>query len=257
MNTPLGSSRAENVPLMLLISVLLPPRALDDVGLLTEERTVRTPFGEVGPLARRVASEGRTYWVQPYSGMPARTDPRATLYAARALGCRRVLAWDGGVAVDERFARGETVIAADAIDWTRHQPDSYFASAGLEALSVDSEEPATFCPVMSSLLHDSFASAAPAVIVGVDGPRRETPAEARLFRAWGAAGICQNITPEAMLARELGICFAAIVTFNAYSRDQQREIVEGELRRGLEEAMQSLRTALPTLHSEFACRCQS
>ena len=109
---------------------------------------------------------------------------------------------------------------------------------------------------MTSLLHDAFPNSEPAVIVGVDGPRRETAAEARLFRAWGAAGICQNITPEAMLARELGICFAAIVTFNAYSRDQQREIVEGELRRGLEESMQSLRLALPSLHGVFSCRCQ-
>lgn len=245
---------------MLLVSVLLPPRTLDDIGLLTEERHVRTPFGMVGPMAKRVDAEGNVYWVQPYSGLPARTDPRGTIYAARALGARRILAWDSAVAVESTFQRGETAIVVDAIDFTAHQPDSFHGastieSSSLEAIGVSSEEPATFCPAMTEILHHAFPDAAPAIVVGVDGPRRETAAEARLFRMWGAAAICQNITPEAMLARELGIHFAALITCNAYSRDQQRAEQEGELRKGLEEAMIHFRLALPLLHAPLDCRC--
>jgi len=245
---------------MLLISVLLPPRALDDIGLLTEERHLRTPFGAVGPMAKRVSADGNTYWVQPYSGLPDRTDPRATIYAARMLGADRILAWDSAVAVESTFQRGETAIVVDAIDFTARQPDSFHGastpeSSSLEMIGAASEETFTFCPAMTALLHRSFSEAAPAVIVGVDGPRRETPSEARLFRTWGAAAICQNITPEAFLARELGIHFAALITCNAYSRDMERPEQEGELRKGLEEAMISFRSALPLLHGPLECRC--
>ena len=37
--------------LLLLIAVLLPPKALDVLGAVIDERTVLTPYGEAGPLA--------------------------------------------------------------------------------------------------------------------------------------------------------------------------------------------------------------
>jgi 5'-methylthioadenosine phosphorylase len=256
----MSASQRENPPILLLISVLLPPRALDDIGLLTEERHLRTPFGSVGPMAKRVASDGNTYWIQPYSGLPDRTDPRATIYAARMLGADRILAWDSAVAVESTLQRGETAIVVDAIDFTARQPDSFHGASALEASALEmmgatSEETFTFCPAMTEVLHRAFPEAAPAIVVGVDGPRRETAAEARLFRMWGAAAICQNITPEAFLARELGIHFASLITCNGYSRDMQRPEQEGELRRGLEEAMVNFRAALPLLHTPLACGC--
>ena len=49
-------------------------------------------------------------------------------------------------------------------------------------------------------------------ILGLDGPRRETPAEARLYRQMGADVSGQNLVPEVALAHEMGICYAGLVT---------------------------------------------
>ena len=248
---------AEHAPVLIMVAVLLPPRSLDALGLLVEERIVRTPFGNVGPLALRRTGSGQSLWVQPYSGLPTRTDPRATIYAARALGIQRVLTWDTGVAVNHALPRGQTVVAVDVIDATRQQPGTFFKAAGFEALVGlgDSVESATFCPDATNALHALFPAAPPAVIVGVDGPRRETAAEARAYRALGADVICPNIAPEVFLARELGICFAAIVTVDAYSRDQVREALEGEVRSGLEHAMAHLPEVAQRLSAPRTCHC--
>lgn len=247
----------ETPVVLLLVAVLLPPRSLDALGLLVEERVVRTPFGDVGPLALRRNSSGQPLWVQPYSGLPTRTDPRATVYAARALGVHRLLTWDAGVAVNHALQRGQTIVAVDAMDATRHQPGTFFTAAGFESLVElgASAESATFCPDATGALHAVFPEAPPAVVVGVDGPRRESAAEARAFRTWGADVICQNITPEAFLAREIGLCFAAIVTVDAYSRDQVREPQEGEVRSGLELAMARLPDVAQRLCGPRTCHC--
>lgn len=241
-------------PLMLLIAVYLPPRALDALGALVEERFVRTPFGEIGPLALR-RSETASFWVQPYSGLPTRTDPRATIFAAHLLGARRVLTWDLAYALNHALRRGQMVIPVDAVDLTRHQPDTFTTAPGLEAMLHESTETATFCPESTGILHAAFPLAPPALIVGVDGPRRETPAEARMARAWGADILCHNITPEAMLARELGLCYAAIATVGDYSRDQVRTSIEGEVRRGMEWTMQGLPAVLARLAEPRTCLC--
>ncbi|MCB0150142.1 MAG: hypothetical protein KDE01_21160, partial [Caldilineaceae bacterium] len=82
--------------LLILIAVLLPPSALDILGEVVDERTYLTPYGEAGPLALRKLSDDLAVWVQPYTGLPTRTDPRATIFAARQLGVQRILNWDMG-----------------------------------------------------------------------------------------------------------------------------------------------------------------
>ena len=47
-----------NANLLLLVAVLLPPRALDILGDVLEERTLLTPYGDAGPLALRVRDDG-------------------------------------------------------------------------------------------------------------------------------------------------------------------------------------------------------
>ena len=241
--------------LLLLVAVFLPPKALDTLGRLVEERTVRTPFGEVGPLALRCRADGVAVWLQPYTGLPTRTDPRATLFAARELGVQRIVLWDVGVALNHILQRGQTAIAADAIDWTRHQPATYFSKPSISLPPELHDAAPLFCTQMTGALHELLPGAPPVVVVGVDGPRRESPAEARMFRAWGADAISLNMMPEVMLAQELGLCFTALVTVGEYSRDQMRAPVEGEVRHGLEQAMAALPVLIERALEPRTCAC--
>jgi 5'-methylthioadenosine phosphorylase len=237
--------------LLLLLAVVLPPKALDLLGPVVEERVVETRFGTVGPLALRRSAQGTGVWVQPYSGLPSRTDPRATLLAAKHLGVHRVLNWDAGVAVNPLLSFGQPAVVLDYIDFTRHQPQTFFESEGIGA--IDQDPPV--CPQMTAALSNALGGAPGGVYLGVDGPRRETAAEARMFRLWGVDMIGQNIVPEITLATELELCYAGLVTIEYFSADQQSPSRQGEVRRGLEMVIRALPDFVHALAEPATCGC--
>lgn len=240
---------------MLLIAVFLPPKALDCLGSVVEERTVHTPYGDIGPLALRVANDGVAVWVEPYAGLPSRTDPRATVQAAAQLGVQRIIVWDHAVAVNPVLERGWATIAADLIDWTRHQPATFYADPHV---TVDPDQftgRPMFCPELNAALHHLLPGAPSVIYLGVDGPRRETPAEARMAARWGADVLGQNLLPEVALAQELGLCFAGIVTITDYSSDQSRPSIEGAVRHGLERTLAAVPELVRHANEPRQCMC--
>jgi 5'-methylthioadenosine phosphorylase len=256
--------------LLLLVAVLLPPRSLDVLGEVVEERTVETPYGVVGPLAWRAGEGYSSVWVEPYTGLPTRTDPRATIYAAHRLGVKKILAWDHGIAVNAVLRRGQPLIAIDTIEWMSQQPNTFLdplhtalaMGMGFDPraeLNLDSSRltrQPTFCPQMTAALHTVLPFAPSAIYLGVDGPRRESAAEARMFRAWGVDVIGQNLTPEITLANELGICFAGLVTISDYSNDQALQPIEGEVRSALDATIRILPDFANQVSQLTACTCQ-
>jgi 5'-methylthioadenosine phosphorylase len=50
----------------------------------------------------------------------------------------------------------------------------------------------------------------------LSGPRYETPAEVRLFASWGADVVGMTVAPEAILAREAGLPYAAVAVVTNY-----------------------------------------
>jgi 5'-methylthioadenosine phosphorylase len=237
--------------LLLLVAVVLPPKALDVLGSVVDERMVETVYGSVGPLALRAPESGPVVWVQPYSGLPTRTDPRATLLAAKQLGIQRVLNWDAAIAINSVLGRGQPLIVTDYMDFTRHQPTTFFTEVGIEGI----EQVPPVCPQMTAALSRVLPVAPSAVYMGVDGPRRETPAEARLFRSWGIDVIGQNLVPEISLAKELELCYAGLVTVKEYGADQAAIAPQGELRRGLELVIEALPHFLCLLSEPPTCNC--
>jgi len=241
--------------LLILIAVLLPPKTLDIFGPVAAERTLDTPYGLVGPLALRTPSAGPAVWVQPYTGLPTRTDPRAMVYAARQLGVHYILNWDTGVALNPVLERGQSVIAVDYIDWTRYQPQTFDDHVTDERAFERRLRLPPFCPHMVGALKQGLPTAAYVVYLGVDGPRRETPAEARLFRTWGADVIGQNLVPEVALARSMGLCYAGLVTIGDRSSDQMPHLGPGRMRVGLEQTIQALPAYVNLLGALPTCNC--
>lgn len=235
---------------LLLVGVILPPRALDVLGPVEDEFVIETPYGPAGPFARRDMT-----LLLPYSGLPDRTDPRATLWAAKDQGVTRVLGWDTVIAVNPLLGRGGLVIPDDFIDWTRHQPTTYFERRGLGYLP---QMPA-FCPQGRAVLSQALAGAHPlGTYLGFDGPRRETAAEARMFRAWGADVLGLNLVPEVILAKELELCFAGLTTVVEPSSDRplsHDDEPAGEFRASLRQVLDALPAVLAALSAGRTCAC--
>lgn len=243
--------------LLILFAVLLPPMSLDILGSVVEERVIETPYGAVGPLALRTLDSGPAVWVEPYSGLPDRTDPRATIYAAGELGVVRVLNWEMSVAINPDLARGQTVIATDYIDWTRHLPNTFVKRKRLDFdFDADAlaERPA-FCPQMAMALRTVFPDAADVLYLGIDGPRRETRAEARIFRGWGVDVLGQNSVPEVALAQEIGLCYAGLSTVAALAADRPDPPHIGDLRTSIGATVQALPAFVRTVTRPQTCDC--
>jgi 5'-methylthioadenosine phosphorylase len=237
---------------LILVSVLLPPMAMNELGLVAMERTLETPFGMVGPLALRRVPHGPSVWILPYTGSATRTDPRATIYAAHMLGVRQIVAWDTVIALNPVLPRGQVAVMADYIDFTRG-PGSFEGVP--PSLPPNPEAPLrAVCPRLTGALRRAMPFAVEIVYVGIDGPRRETAAEARIFRQWGADVVGQNIIPEAALAQEAGICFAGLVTVAELSADRTQLPPSGEVRASLSATLSTLPTMLSIASAE-TCDC--
>lgn len=246
--------------LLILVAVFLPPAALDIFGPVVDERTLHTPYGDLGPIALRapgqdVAGAGPAVWVQPYTGTSMRTDPRATIYAARKLGIRRILTWDRVVALNPILRRGQLAVVTDYIDWTHHVPTA-FTGAAMPLLPERSPVRASpFCMRLTESLYRALPDLLEVVYLGVDGFRRETPAEARMFRGWGADVIGQNLVPEVSLARQAGLCYAGLVTVADHSAERPAPEARGEVRASLGMAVEALPAFVQLAAALGDCDC--
>ena len=241
--------------LLILIAVLLPPSALDVLGEVVEERSILTPYGEAGPLALRVLPDGLATWVQPYTGLPTRTDPRATIYAARQFGVQRILNWDMGIALSPVLQRGQPVVITDYISWVSHQADTFFNTANIDPDLNAANLRTAFCPELTEALHQLLPGMPEAVVLGTDFLRRETPAEARMFRIWGADVLSYNLVPEVVLAQEMGLCYAGLVTVSAYASDRKQSEPHGEVRASLHTTVEMLPVFVEMISQPRACHC--
>lgn len=236
---------------LLILAQPVPPRALAQLGDFVEERTLDTPYGQAGPFALRQPGEGHGIWILPYFGGPSRTDPRATLWAAKELGVQRILTWDNLTGLDHRLQRGDIVLPVDYIDWTKHQPTTYFQHHGAGYIA---QKP-PFCPDISAAIRRHLPSIQPVIYLGGEGPRHETAAEAIMFQQWGAQVRGLNLVPEAYLAKELELCFAAVGVVTRLGADRQRSQPTGQVRA----ADQIILAALPAIFSDLphppTCGC--
>ncbi len=240
------------MPHLLILALPVPPPALATLGKLLEERVIETPYGPVGPWARRACTAcDAELWILPYFGAPTRTDPRATLWAAKDLGVQRILAVEGMVGLDHLLTRGDMVLPIDYIDWTKHQPTTFFEKTGAGYIS---QKP-PFCPDISAAIRDHLPQARPAIYLGDEGPRHETAAEARMFQQWGAHVRGLNLVPETYLAKELELCFAAVGIITAHGADRERARGQGEVRQATRQVLEAIPRILASLPDPPTCGC--
>ena len=98
-------------------------------------------------------------------------------------------------------------------------------------------------------------------IITIEGPRFSTKAESRMFRQWNADVINMSTVPEAVLAREAGICYAIVAMSTDY--DVWKEHEEGVniamilqvMKQNAENVKKLLIAAIPKINYE-ECKCK-
>jgi 5'-methylthioadenosine phosphorylase len=176
-----------------------------------EEVVVETPYGAPSaPISIALVGDRRVAFLprhgRAHEFTPHRINYRANLWALASLGVRQVLAPCAVGGLGDTVRPGDLVVPDQLVDRT-HGRAATFVERG--AVHVPFADP--YCPGVSAAL----ASADPDVKVGgamvvIEGPRFSTRAESQHNAAQGWSLVNMTGQPEAVLARELRLCYAAL-----------------------------------------------
>ncbi|MEU6974243.1 S-methyl-5'-thioadenosine phosphorylase [Kitasatospora aureofaciens] len=244
---------------------------LDEV---TEVR-VDTPYGPpsdalfVGEVAgRRVAflpRHGRGHGLPPH-----RINYRANLWALHSLGVRQVLGPCAVGGLREEYGPGTLLVPDQFVDRTAGRVQTYYDGQPLPdgsvpgVVHVPMADP--YCPagrraVLEAARESAWEPVDGGTLVVIEGPRFSTRAESRWFTAngWSAVGMTGH--PEAVLARELGLCYtsSALVTDHDAGVEAGDGVTHAEVLEVFAGNVDRLRTvlfkALERLPAERDCVC--
>ena len=180
------------------------------------EVEIDTPWGAPSAPITVGTIGGRSVAFLPRHGnahqlSPSNVPYRANLWALWDLGVRQVFAVCASGSLQPHLPPGDFVVCDQLVDRTSGRADTYFD--GEIVNHVGFADP--FCPDLRAATLRASASAATTVhdggtVVVIQGPRFSTRAESIWFRSNGWDLVNMTQYPEAILARELGLCYATI-----------------------------------------------
>ncbi len=256
-----------------------------------ETQTVDTPFGRAAVVRASLDTQdliflsrhGETHGLAPHL-----INYRANIAALVQLGVTRVLATNAVGSLRLDLLPGSLVLLSDFIDFTRRRPLSYFdppeavASDQSSVISDQSSVISHHSPLTPSVIHTDFSepycrelrATVEEAAVGLDidllprgtylcadGPRFETPAEIALFAQWGADVVGMTGLPEAVFAREAGLCYAAVAIVTNFAAGltphpvDHNEVV-ARVAQDVDRVRGLLLAALERVPGERACGCR-
>lgn len=193
------------------------------------EVEVETPYGKPSAPIALGTVEGRAVAFLPRHGprhdFPAHKVPyRANLWALRSLGVRQVLAPCAVGGLRPELGPGTFVVPDQLVDRTTGRTQTYYDSGACHVSFAD-----PYCPRLRTHLLDGLAGHDPVdggAMVVIEGPRFSTRAESRWYADQGWSVVNMTGHPEAVLARELALCYAtvALVTDHDAGVDQETSV---------------------------------
>jgi len=173
---------------------------------------VSTPHGDPSaPIAvgdvgdRRVAFLPRHGKGHEYP--PHRINYRANLWALRSLGVRQVLAPCAVGGLQPETQPATLVVPDQLVDRTTSRVQTYVDTGAAHAPFAD-----PYCPDLRSALVKAAGADAidGGTMVVIEGPRFSTRAESQSYAAQGWSLVNMTGHPEAVLAREMRMCYSAV-----------------------------------------------
>jgi 5'-methylthioadenosine phosphorylase len=205
---------------------LAPIHQLADIGVIggsglyalldgATEHEVSTPYGSPSDRVTVAQVGGRRVAFLPRHGRDHRFPPhripyRANLWALRSMGVRQILAPCAVGGLRPELGPGTFVVPDQLIDRTSGREQTFYDSGAVHVSFAD-----PYCPVgrtaaLEATGRHGVAATDGGTMVVVQGPRFSTRAESRWFTALGGAVVNMTGHPEAVLARELALCYTAI-----------------------------------------------
>ncbi len=173
---------------------------------------VTTPYGDPSAPIAVGEVEGRPVAFLPRHGPghehpPHRINYRANLWALRSLGVEQVLAPCAVGGLQPETRPGTLVVPDQLVDRTTGRIQTYVDTGAAHAPFAD-----PYCPDLRAALVSAAGNEVleAGTMVVIEGPRFSTRAESQSYAKAGWTVVNMTGHPEAVLARELGVCYATI-----------------------------------------------
>ncbi|MEP7059550.1 MAG: S-methyl-5'-thioadenosine phosphorylase [Actinomycetota bacterium] len=233
----------------------------------TETLDVDTPYGKPSaPVTIGEVGGTRVAFI-PRHGVnhefpPHRVPYLANLWAMKELGVGRVLGPCATGSLQRDVKPGDFVICDQLVDRTRNRPNTFYE--GPVTTHISFADP--YCEVMR---HAAIAAGRSleiplhehGTVVVIEGPRFSTRAESAWFSSAGWEVINMTQYPEALLARELELCYANISLITDYDVGVEGvpPVTHEEVVRVFTDNNAKLRdllfSVIPALPAERTCLC--
>jgi len=196
----------------------------DDPDFLTDVKTLKkgTPFGPLSTdlVIGNVSDTEVVLMVRHGKGhriRPSAVNYRANLWAMKELGVTHIIATTACGSLREEIQPGHLVFPDQFIDWTKQRPSTFHE--GDQVVHISVADP--FCERLRGILIETAKAEGIAhhergTVVTIEGPRFSTRAESHMFRLIGGDIINMSTVPEAVLAREAGLCYAVAAMSTDY-----------------------------------------
>ncbi len=225
---------------------------------VSRREVVRTPYGEAsGALVfGRIAGEEAVFLPRHGYGHtipPHRVNYRANLWALHHAGVSGVISVASVGSIREDLQPGDIVLPHQIMDYTSGRAATFFDGNCAPVIHVDFTNPYDLglrAAIEAAALATGIDVKVGAVYAATQGPRLETAAEINRYERDGADVVGMTGMPEAVLARELDLPYAAInvVANHAAGRGTSATGIRFEaLESVLQESMGRVRTVIEKL----------
>lgn len=202
--------------------------AIDDIETAISH-DLQTPFGPPsGSILQGRFGQTEVLFL-PRHGEGHRLSPseipyRANVYALKQLGATHLLSFSAVGSLREELPPRTLVLPDQIIDRTGQRPRTFFENGVVAHVGI--ADP--YCGVLRTSLLSASTTSGTAIVSGgtyicIEGPQFSTRAESELYRSWGASVIGMTAMPEARLAREAELCYAAVAMITDYDVWHQSE----------------------------------
>jgi 5'-methylthioadenosine phosphorylase len=194
-----------------------------------EEVKIDTPFGPPSEPVTVGEVAGRRVAFLPRHGRDHRFPPhkipyRANMWALRAVGVRRVLAPTAVGSLTRLYGVGTLAFPDQLVDRTRMRDQTYYDEGACHVPFADPYCPSVRSVAIVTAREQGWEPVTSATLVVIEGQRFSTRAESQWFAAQGWTLVGMTGHPEAVLARELALCYVPL----ALVTDLDAGVEEGE-----------------------------
>ena len=186
------------------------------------EDAVVVPFGQIPHMKRSTATRHKGQFVcgtlggkcvlvmqgrlHGYEGNTPQ-EVAFPVWVMHELGIGTVITTNAAGAINESYSVGDFCIMSDHINFTGRNPIVGQDPDGIAFRFFSMKD--AYDPELRELAHrvadENGISVQEGVYLGLLGPSFETPAEIRMFRAWGADTVAMSVVEEVIAARHVGM----------------------------------------------------